>query len=393
MLDMRQKKALTTIIVTRYSRATKKVKTQILDEFIQITQYNRSYARRLLNQNQKRDFRKKKKKRIVKKKQYDDNVVKSLKIIWTVMDGVCGKRLHPMIPELVRILERDNQLKISELDRTKLLQISPATIDRVLQPTREKSQFKGKSGTKPGSLLKSQITIRTFADWDNVKPGFFEMDSVAFCGNTLIGHHVWGLNFTDVATGWVGLDAVMGKGQFGIHETTKKFENRLSFPLLGLDSDNGSEFINDIMFRFCKTNEITFTRIRPGKKNDNCFVEQKNYTTLRRFLGYNRYDTQEELVVIKEILKLAELYINFFQPSQKLIKKTRIGAKVKKQYDKAQTPYQRLIKSGILNETQKEQLKQLYESLNPMILLKEIRQLQTKLTKLNRYKLDEATNT
>ncbi len=393
MLNMREKHSLTATIVRRYHKVGKKEKTQILDEFVETTGYNRSYARRLLNKAKNRDFRRKKKRTVNRKPYYDKTVIKPLTQIYAAMDGICGKRLHSMIPEVARILERDGQLVLNNKVKAKLLKISPATIDRVLQPTRKKSQLKGRSGTKPGTLLKSQIEIRTFAQWDNVKPGFFETDTVAFCGQTLQGHHVWGLNFTDVATGWEGLDAVMGKGQHGIHQATQEFQDRLPFSLLGLDSDNGGEFINDIMFRYCKKQKITFTRIRPGRKNDNCYVEQKNYTTLRRFLGYARYDTPAELELIKQILRLAETYINFFQPSQKLLKKTRDGAKVTRVHDKAQTPYQRLLKSGMLTKSQKQHLYQTYEGLNPMILLQKIRQLQAKLSKLNRYKLVEATIT
>lgn len=215
---------------------------------------------------------------------------------------------------------------------------------------------------------------------------------MAFCGGTLSGQHVWGLNFTDVETGWVGLDATMGKGQHEIHEATKRIQARLVFRILGIDSDNGSEFINGIMQRFCEKHKITFTRIRPGKKNDNCYVEQKNYTTLRNFLGYSRYDTEVELKIIRELLVLVEVYVNFFQPSQKLIYKKRTGAKVYKKYDEAKTPYQRLLKSGILKKKQREKLHKIYESWNPMRLIKKIRKLQSKLEKLNRYKLIEATN-
>lgn len=393
MLNMRQKEALTATIVKRYKKAKKKEKTEILNEFIKNTGYNRSYARRKINQGKSKDFRKTKKVKLVRKREYDQEIVKQLTKIWVVEDHICGKRLQPFLPELIRVLERDKEIVISKETKEKLIKISAATIDRALSPIRKRLELKGKSGTKPGTLLKHSIPIRTFADWDDSRPGFFEMDTVAFCGGTLSGQHVWGLNCTDVETGWVGLDATMGKGQHGIHEATKRIQSRLVFKILGLDSDNGSEFINQIMKRFCEENKITFTRIRPGKKNDNCYVEQKNYTTLRKFIGYSRYDTKEELVVIREILVLVETYVNFFQPSQKLIRKKRTGAKIYKKYDKAKTPYQRLLKSGTLDKKQKSKLHKIYESNNPMKLIKKIRKLQTKLNKLNQYKLVEATNT
>lgn len=393
MLTMSQKQAITVTIVRRYSRATKKEKTKILDEFVATTGYNRSYARRALSQARCKDFRRKKRKRVVVHKKYDHRVAKALTRIWVIQNYICGKRLQPFLPELIRVLERDGELDVTDEVRAKLLTISASTIDRLLAPVKRRLRVKGIGGTKPGTLLKSQIPIRTFADWDEVKPGFFEMDTVAFCGETLVGQHVWGLNFTDVATGWVGLDAVMGKGQHGIHQATAAFRKRLPFTLLGLDSDNGSEFINDIMRRFCEENNITFTRIRPGRKNDNCYVEQKNYTTLRTFLGYRRYYTREQLTIVKQLLRVVELYVNFFQPSRKLIKKVRLGAKVTKTYDQAQTPYQRLIQSGVLTQDNQIQLKTLYELLNPVQLQQEMNQLHKQLAHTYRYQLNEAAKT
>jgi hypothetical protein len=392
MLTMRQRQALTATIVRRYQKASKKEKTKILNEFVANTGYNRSYARRAINQSQSKDYRKKKRKKVVVKKKYDLQVKIALTRIWVIQNYICGKRLQPFIPELLRVLKRDGELAISPEVEFKLLSISAATIDRLLAPTKRKLRVKGISGTKPGSILKSQILVRTFDDWDDLKPGFFELDSVAFCGDTLVGHHVWGLNFVDVFTGWVGLDAVMGKGQHGIHEASKELKSRLPFSMLGLDPDNGTEFINYIMKRFCEENNIAFTRIRPGKKNDNCYVEQKNYTVLRNFLGYQRYDTKEQLAIIKQFLRVVELYVNFFQPSQKLISKTRVGAKVTKRYDQAQTPYQRLLKTEVLDEKNKQQLCLLYESLNPVQLQREMTKLHHKLQQTNRYKLNEATN-
>lgn len=393
MLTMRQKQALTATIVRRYEKASKKQKSRILDEFVASTGYNRSYARRALNQANNKDFRRRKRQKTVANKRYDLEVLKVLTRLWVIQNYICGKRLKPFIPELIRILKRDGEIEVSLEIEEKLLTISAATIDRLLAPTKRKLKVKGISGTKPGTLLKSQIPIRTFADWDELTPGFFELDSVAFCGSILSGHHVWGLNFVDVLTGWVGLDAVMGKGQHGIHEATRDFKKRLPFKMLGIDSDNGSEFINGIMVRFCQENQITFTRIRPGKKNDNCFVEQKNYTVLRNFLGYQRYETKEQLNIIKQLLRVVELYVNFFQPSRKLISKTRVGAKVHKTYDEAQTPYQRLLKTNILTKENKVQLYSLYETLNPVQLQREMIKLHKQLDQANRYKLDEAANT
>ena len=337
-----------------------------------------------------KDGRKKKKKQM-RRHIYDYSVFLPLRTCWFATGCICGRRLHPFLPELVRVLEKNKELKLKKDTREKLLAVSRPTIDRMLAATKRSQALKGKSTTKPGTLLKSQIQIRTFADWEDKTPGFFEIDGVAFCGDSPKGQFVYGLNFTDVCTTWVALEAVMGKGQFGIHEATKRIQARLPFPLLGIDSDNGSEFINDIMLRFCQSNHITFTRIRAGKKNDNCYVEQKNYTVMRNFIGYARLETPEQLIIVQELLKRVELYVNFFQPSQKLIEKIRNGAKVKKTYDEAKTPYQRLIDSGILTSENQKKLEALYESLNPMQLRRQIHKIQSKLQN-NRYIISEATN-
>ncbi len=379
MLDMKQRIALTKVIRRRYQRSSKKEKGRILSELVENTGYNRSYARYLLGSLKKRG---RKKKYSTRKRLYDASVFFPLRKLWSVADGICGQRLKPFLPELIRVLEREKEFKEKRTVKEKLLHISSATIDRMLSATKKSYRLKhGKTTTKPGTLLRSTIPIRTFSDWDENQPGFMEADLVAFCGETTEGEYINGLNMTDVYTGWVLLGATMGKGQFGVHKEVDEGRKRLPFPLLGFDSDNGGEFINAILKRYCDQNQITFTRIRPYRKNDNCFVEQKNYTTLRRFLGYARYDQEEQLLIIKEILKLAEPYVNFFQPVMKLRDKQRIGNKTKKRYDIAKTPYQRLLDSGILKEEQKEKLKRSYETLNPMELKRQINKLTQRLNK------------
>lgn len=391
MLNMNQKRALSITIRKRYQRSTKKVKGQILNEFIQNTGYNRSYARRILGNLAKRG---RKKKHLLRPRVYDAGVFYPLRKIWIAEDCICGQRLKPFIPEVTRMLERDKEIKINKTIRNKLLMVSSATIDRMLAATKKSYELKkGRSTTKPGTLLRNQIPIRTFADWDEKRPGFFEGDLVAFCGETVRGEYVNVLDLTDVALGWVALEAFMGKGQYRVHQAVDKIRVRLPFKMLGLDNDNGVEFINWLLKSYCEKHAITFTRIRPYRKNDNCFVEQKNYTVPRRFLGYARFETERQLAIIKEILKLVELYVNFFMPSQKLLLKERVGNKTKKRYDIARTPYQRLIDSGVLEEKQKEMLSRLYESLNPWRLRKEISKLTDKLMKTLRYKIDDLTNT
>jgi hypothetical protein len=390
MLTMKEKSALSRTVRARYQRGLKKEKSGILDEFIATTGYNRSYARRILGRLGKRG-----RKRVRKPRQrnYDASVFYPLRTLWIAADGICGRRLKPFIPDLMETLEKNKELRLNKRTRKKLLSIASSTIDRMLKATRKQYELKGRSTTKPGTLLRSAIAVRTYDDWDDKRPGYFETDLVAFCGESVHGEYINGLNLTDVATGWIGLEAVMGKGQYRIHAAIDRVRQRLEFTMLGLDPDNGSEFINHELKRYCEMHNIMFTRIRPYKKNDNCYVEQKNYTVLRRFLGYARYDTEKQLGIIKEILVLVEPYVNFFQPSMKLMEKIRIGTHVKKTYDTAKTPYQRLLVSGILNDEQKKTLQIVYDSLNPVDMKRKINRLTEKLNKTLRYKICDSTNT
>lgn len=385
MLTMGQRIAVTDTIRKRYRKSNKKKKIGILNEFVKTTGYNRSYARRVLGSLKKTGRKRKYPPRI---RTYDAEVFYVLRKLWIVNDNICGQRLKPQISETIRKLELFKEYRFKKTIKKKLLTIGSSTIDRMLSATKKRYQLKGKTTTKPGTLLRHTIAVRTSADWsdEEKRPGYFETDLVAFCGDNVRGDYVNGLNLTDVFLGWVLLEAVMGKGQFRVHKAIDAGRNRLPYRMLGLDPDNGTEFINWLLKRYCEQNQIAFTRIRPNRKNDNCYVEQKNYTVLRRFLGYARYDTQKQLDIIKETVKLVEIYVNFFQPVMKLMKKERIGSRVKKKYDTAKTPYQRLIESGVLNEKQKQKLIDYYETLNPMAILRQIRKLQSKLYKTLRYK-------
>ena len=398
MLTMKQKQAVAREVALRYKKARKKEKGVILNELTKITGYNRSYAARVLREKirpkvvgKKRigdlnvilvEDRRRKRKRL-RARRYDKKVFKALKKIWIVEDCICGKRLAPFLPEIVPVLEKFKELNIDKETREKLLNISAATIDRMLAETKKGFQLKsGLSTTKPGTLLKNQIPIRTFADWDDKRPGFFEVDLVAHCGESVRGEYINSLNFTDVASGWVEPEAVMGRSQFKVFKGIEKIEQRLPFPLLGIDSDNDSPFINAHLFNYCQEKEITFTRCRANKKNDQCHVEQKNYSVIRRAVGYSRYDTKEELKVISELYRNLRLYINFFQPVMKLKEKQRVGPRVKKKYDIAKTPYQRILESKDISLKTKRKLKIQYDKLNPAQLKRKITKLQNKLMKL-----------
>jgi len=380
MLNMRERQSLTAEIVRRYQRARKLEKTAILDEFIKNTGYNRSYARRAIAVAKTRDFRVKKRIHRVRPHIYIPGVIlKPLSKLWDISNFICGKRLAPLIPDYLFVLRRDRIWDYPTTIDEQLKKISAATIDRLLTPIRKKMTLKGRTMTKPGTLLKHQIPVRTWSDWNEQIPGFFEADTVAFCGSNLSGDFAWGIDMTDVCVGWVLLEISPNRGQHAIHEGMKAMMKRLVYLVLGIDSDNGGEFINDILYRFCLFMRITFTRTRAGKKNDNCYVEQKNFTSLRTFLGYLRIETEEQITIAREILELAEIFINFFQSSTKLISKERIGTRNVKHYDKALTPYKRLLKLGILSKRQRRQLYKVYSTHNPQELTQKIRVLQDKL--------------
>ena len=347
MLTMRQKKAITKELRDRYQRLSKKEKIIMLNEFIRLTGYNRSYAARALRIKRVLGYLNIVGKRIKyvadrkskreKKRFYDKEVFMVLKKIWIICDYICSKRLAPFLSEVIPVLEKHGEINLTTRIREKLFKISAATIDRMLVETRKRYRIKGRSTTRPGSLLKKSIPIRTFADWDEKVPGFFEVDLVSHDGGAVRGDFLQSLNFTDIATGWVEMIAVKNKAQVWVFGGIKSIKERLPFPILGIDSDNGSEFINAHLLRYCQKEHITFTRSRPYRKNDSCFVEQKNWSVIRRAVGYGRYDTDKELNILNELYSYLRLYVSFFQPVRKLIKKERIGSKITKTYDEAKT--------------------------------------------------------
>lgn len=395
-LTVKEKQKATRITAARYQKASKKKKGAILDEFIALTGYDRCYASYVLKNHGRKvwinnkviaigDIRKRHKRH--RQRTYGEDVLKPLKQIWVIMDCICGKRLRPMLKEMLAILQRYKEISVTREIKKKLLRISASTIDRMLRPERKKYELKGRSLTKPGTLLKHQIPIRTFAEWDEQRPGFVEIDLVGHEGGNPRGDFIQTLNVTDVCTGWTEMQAVKNKAQIWVFEALKDIRERLPFDLLGIDSDNGSEFINNHLVGFCRNEHITFTRSRSSRKNDNCFIEQKNYTIVRGFMGYARYDTEAAQKLMNELYVHLRLYVNFFQPVMKLIQKTRIGSRVRKKYDKPQTPCQRVLASLLIPEIKKEELKNQYAHLNPAHLRRQIAKLQNKL-----FHLSEANN-
>jgi len=351
----------------RYFKASRVEKGKMLDEFTQVTGLHRKAAIRLLNRPGLPGAGKRRGRPAV----YRD-LMQPLRVIWEAGDRLCSKRLQPFIPEMIKVLRQHGEQQSDASTEARLCQMSPSTIDRLLQPCRKVGGRKAISTTKPGSLLKSSIPIRTFADWEENKPGFMETDLVAHCGESTEGFYLYTLCAVDVSSGWTECLPVWGKGQQRVRSAVHRMRQRLPFALLGVDSDNGSEFINQCFYTYCRQEKITFTRSRAYKKNDSCHVEQKNGNVVRRLVGYDRYNSRAAYQCLGRLYDCVRLYINFFQPTMKLLSKTRNGAKVHKLYERARTPYQRLMESDILTEAGKAQLAATYHRLNPVLLLKQI---------------------
>jgi hypothetical protein len=382
MMSLKSKCELLEVVRPRYLKANKAEKQKILDEFTSATGYHRKHAIRVLkNKVQVQNLLRRKTKTY--KTIYCGEVVQALELIWEIYGRICSKRLQPFLPEAIKVLERCKEIELSKDTKDLLLKISSASIDRCLHPVRIKSPH-GLSTTKPGSLLKKLIPVRTFTEWDEERPGFMEIDLVAHCGNTTEGQYLNTLTCTDICTGWTDVTALPHRSQQAVSEAIHLMRQRLPFALLGIDSDNGSEFINDLLYRYCLDKKITFTRSRPYKKNDQAHVEQKNWSVVRHTVGYDRWETDQELAILEGIHADLRLYINFFQPSLKLIAKERIGNQTVKRYDRAKTPYQRILERIDIPLQVKAQLINLYLQLNPAELRRCIDQKTAKLWKISR---------
>lgn len=358
----------------RYQKAKKLEKVTILDEFCETSGYHRKHAIRLLNETV---YRKKKIKRAGRKPTYKDEVVLGpLKKIWLQSNQLCGRRLKVALPLWLPHYEQAyGRLNEGTIDL--LLSMSSATIDRHLSPLRAKYGM-SYGGTKPGSLLKTHIPIKT-NQWNESTPGFVEADTVAHCGSSMSGNFIWSLTLTDIYSGWTELRAVWNKGSAEVVEKIQDIEHSLPFALKGFDCDNGSEFLNHHLLRYFASKEnpqvhrIQFTRSRPYKKDDNAHVEQKNWTHVRQLLGYYRLDDPKLVGLINELYKNeVSLFNNFFLPNFKLLEKTRIKSKIIKKHGVPKTPYQRLLESDAVLSSEKERLTLLYQTLNPFLLKKTI---------------------
>jgi hypothetical protein len=379
MMSLSGKRELVATLRPRYLKGSRSDKQRILDELVATVGYHRKYAIRVLNHEPPK---RSKARRFIRRK-YGTAVQFALQEVWRVANRIAAKRLVPNLKEFVEALERFGEINLEAKTRELLLEISPATADRLLRRARRaEGRYHGKSTTKPGTLLKHSIPVRTFADWQDTKPGFAEVDLVAHCGESTHGEYVHTLNSIDVATRWTEVVAIVNRSQFTVSAAVVTMRERLPFPLLGIDSDNGGEFINANLKRYCEQEKITFTRSRAYKKNDQAYVEQKNYTGVRQFVGYSRYEGQQACDHLSQLYAPLRLYVNYFQPVMVLIGKERVGAKVKKHYDRAKTPYQRVLDAVDVSDEIKHRLRKEYLTLNPAALMREIEACQEALWRL-----------
>jgi hypothetical protein len=361
-----ERQAYLKAIQTRYRRARRESKAAILNEFGAVCGYHRKYAIRLLGRTGKRRTPG----RPGRPARYASRtLLEALKRIWFATDQMCSKKLKSAIPLWLPFYDTVYEPLTADT-REQLLAISPATIDRLLRPVRARSGHKGLCGTKPGTLLKNQIPIRT-QNWDIAQPGFMEADTVAHCGNSLAGDFAWSLTLTDILTTWTEIRATWNKGAGGVCDQIEAIESSLPFTLLGFDCDNGSEFLNYHLWRYFadRPKNVAFTRSRPYKKNDNAHVEQKNWTHVRQLFGYDRIDDVALIPLMNDVYANEwSLYQNHFCPNMKLTEKQRVNARYKKKYDVPKTPYQRLLDCDLITDEAKSRLREVHQTLNPFIL-------------------------
>lgn len=365
-MSITEKKVYYYKIIERYQKSKKKEKSIILKEFCLVCGYNKKYAIRILNESFKPKISIN---NAGAKPKYNNlNFISVLKTFWIASDYMCSKRLEAAIPIWLPFYE-SNYGDLDKEIKDLLLSVSHSTIDRLLKKSRM-NQKKGICGTKPGTLLKNQIPIKT-SNWDVNKPGFMEADTVAHCGNSLFGDFIWSLTMTDIHTGWTENRAVWNKGALGVLYQIKDIEKALPFDLKGFDCDNGSEFLNHHLLKYFSENgkNTKFTRSRPYKKNDNAYVEQKNWTQVRQIFGYYRFDDKSLVEKMNDLYaNELSLYNNFFKPSQKLVEKIKINSKYIKKYDTPKTPFLRLIESNDISKEKKEYLEEILKILNPFTL-------------------------
>lgn len=370
------RKEIVRSVARRYRMAGAAEKRRLLDEFAALTGYHRKHAIRVLNATPPA----KAALRPPRSRLYDEAVRQTLVVLWEASDRVCGKRLKALVPVLLPALERHGHLRLDEAVRDRLLRVSAATMDRLLSEARQGSGRRRRSKTTP--RVRGSIAVRTFGDWHDPDPGFCEADLVAHCGESLAGSFVHTLVLTDVASGWTEcLPLLVREGSLVVH-ALDRVRAALPFPLRGIDTDNGSEFVNEVLVAYCQEHGIAFTRSRPYRKNDQAWVEQKNGAVVRRLVGHGRLEGIAAAEALARLYTASRLFVNCFQPSFKLAAKTREGARVRKRYHPPETPCARLLASPAIPDSTKDRLRAIVTTLDPLRLLDEIRTVQHHLAGL-----------
>jgi hypothetical protein len=377
-ISMAARDELVVALAARYASSSRKERGQILDEFAAVSGLHRKHAMRLLRAGRS-DRRSGPR---PGRRLYNDAIREALIVIWEASDRICGKRLRPLVPILAEAMERHGHLQLAPEIRTGLSTMSAATIDRVLRDVRDGAGVRKRRNAPPSAAIRRSVPVRTFADWNDPPPGFVEADLVAHCGPSAKGSYVQTLTLTDIATGWTECAPVLVREQRLLTEVLSTMRQRMPFALLGFDTDNDSVFMNETVKTYCDEAGMVFTRCRPYRKNDQAWVEQKNGAVVRRAVGYRRYEGLEAAAALARLYMSLRLFVNFFQPSFKLAGKVRDGAKIKKQYYPPATPFQRLLLDTRTGEAVRSRVNAIYVSLDPVLLLREIRAAQTHLVEI-----------
>lgn len=381
-----RKEYLKKIIRPPYLKAksshNKKEKSRLLNEAEKVTGLNRKYLMEKLKSKSNLDKLASEKK---KRKRYYDNSLKPVLVsLWRIFDYPCGQRLKTSIEQELEKLMGLKEISCSQTMKNKLKKISSSTIDRKLKHQKEVERIRRKYKRKISPLLYKKIPVKVFEEQNRTIVGNVQVDLVEHCGSSSAGEFINTLSSVDIMSGWWEGEAVLGKGQIPVQESMERIRKRCSFPWKGIHSDNGKEFINAHLFDYTERKGLDFSRSRPYKKNDNCLVEQKNWTHVKKFIGYSRYDSKKELSILNDLYRNElRLYKNFFQPTIKLVLKERVGSKVHRKYDEPKTPYRRLIESKEVSEKKKKELKEIYQSLNVAKLKRTIDKKLDKLSKIN----------
>jgi hypothetical protein len=363
----------------RYRSTGREEKRRILDEFVALTGYHRKHAIRILNGASQ--FRPRQRRQGAQERIYDEAVRETLVVLWEASDRICGKRLKPLLPVLLAALERHGHLRLDVAVRAKLLKVSASTIDRLLAPTRESVRGK-RPPARRAPTARASVPVRTAGDWKEPQPGYMEGDLVMHCGDRMAGSFACTLVLTDIASGWTECIALPVRESTLVVDALDRLAGAMPFPLLGIDTDNGSEFVNEVMVAFCAERGIEFTRSRPYRKNDQAWVEQKNGSVVRRLVGHGRVEGIAGAEALARLYCASRLFVNFFQPSFKLLDKRRVGSRTSKRYRAPETPCGRLLASDAIEEPTKQQLRAVLVTLDPLRLLDEIRTVQDHLARL-----------